>query len=70
MKEQRIVVEIGSDGRITADAEGFSGDACLRDLERLLEGLSPGAVAVERKPDAGAGRVTTARTQQRVGKKL
>jgi len=56
MKEQRIVVEIGSDGRITADAEGFSGDACLRDLERLLEGLSPGAVAVERKPDAGTRR--------------
>lgn len=68
MKEQRITVEIGRDGQITADAEGFSGDACLRDLERLLEGLSPGAVTVERKPEAGAGRVTAARSQP-VGKK-
>lgn len=42
MKEQRITVEIDREGRITADAEGFTGDACLRDLERLLDGLSPG----------------------------
>ncbi len=68
MKEQRIVVEIDGEGRITADAEGFSGDACLRDLERLLEGLSPGTATVERKPDTGAARVTQARTQT-LGKK-
>lgn len=68
MKEQRIIVEITRDGRITADAEGFSGDACLRDLERLLDGLSPGTACVDRKPDAGTSMVTTARTQ-RVGKK-
>lgn len=52
MKEQRITVEIDRDGRITADAEGFSGDACLDDLEKLLEGLA-GWREVERKPDAG-----------------
>lgn len=63
MKEQRITVEIDREGRITADAEGFSGDACVRDLERLLEGLSPGAGTLERKSDAGAARVTTAATQ-------
>lgn len=68
MKEQRIVVEIGSDGRISADAEGFSGDACLRELERLLEGLSPGAASIERAPDAGSARVTAVH-QQSVGKK-
>ncbi len=68
MKEQRITVEIDHEGRITADAEGFAGDACLRDLERILEGLAPGMENVDRKPDAGAARVTSARTQG-VGKK-
>lgn len=68
MKEQRIVIEIGRDGRITADAEGFTGEACLRDLERLLEGLSPGQETVVRGPDGRSSRVTATRTQA-VGKK-
>ena len=68
MKEQRITVEIGPEGEITADAEGFSGDACLRDLERLLEGLAPGTARVDRKPDAGTARVVASLTQP-VGKK-
>jgi hypothetical protein len=68
MKEQWIIVEIDPEGRITADAEGFSGDTCLRELERLLEGLSPGIATLSRKPDAGTSRVTTTRTQT-VGKK-
>lgn len=67
MKEQRITIEIDHEGRIIADAEGFTGDACIKDLERLLEGLSPGTATVTRKPDAGTARVTT-RTQG-VGKK-
>ena len=68
MKEQKIVVEIDRDGGITADAEGFTGDACLRDLERLLEGLGSGTESVERKPDHGAVR-TSPRTRQTLGKK-
>lgn len=68
MKEQRITIEIDHEGHITADAEGFSGDACIKDLERLLEGLAPGTATVDRKPDAGTARVTTAHTQG-VGKK-
>lgn len=67
MKEQRITVEIDREGKISADAEGFTGDACLRDLERLLEGLSPGIASQTRKPDAATGRIVT-RTQS-VGKK-
>lgn len=63
MKEQQIVIEIDPEGRITADAEGFSGDTCLRELERLLEGLSPGIAAQERKTDAGTRLVTKTRTQ-------
>jgi len=68
MKEQRITVEIDREGGITARAEGFSGDTCLAELGRLLEGLAPGTASVERRPDAGVGRVTAARTQP-VGRK-
>lgn len=68
MKEQRITVEIDSEGRITASAEGFSGDTCLRDLERLLEDLAPGTASIQRKPDDGTTRATTSNTQS-VGKK-
>ena len=68
MKEQKIVVEIDHQGRITADAEGFSGDACLKELERLLDGLSPGTPTVARKADPKVAMVTSARTQN-VGKK-
>ena len=68
MKEQRIIVEIDRDGGITADAEGFTGDACLRDLERLLEGLGAGTLSVDRKSDRGATRTTTS-ARQTVGKK-
>lgn len=68
MREQRITIDIDRDGRITADANGFTGDACLKDLERLLEGLAPGTASVDRKPDAGTVRVTTTKTQG-VGKK-
>ena len=64
MKEQKIVIEIGQDGSITADADGFSGDACLKDIDRLLDGLAGQKVSVERKPEVGKARVSRAQTQQ------
>ena len=69
MKEQHITIEIDAEGRITADAEGFSGDACLKDLERLLDGLAAGVTAVERKPDNEATGRTTQRAPQGLGRK-
>jgi Protein of unknown function (DUF2997) len=60
MKEQRITVEIDYDGRITAEAEGFSGDACLRDLEKLLDGLADWE-SVERKADSDERTVVRTR---------
>lgn len=63
MKEQRITIEIDHEGRITADAEGFSGDACLRELDRLLEGLAPGRATLDRKPDSGQANIAATRTQ-------
>ncbi len=68
MKEQRITIEIDHEGRITADAEGFSGDACLRDLERLLEELAPGTATVDRKAGGGGPRLTATHRQD-LGKK-
>ena len=50
MREQRITVEIDAEGRLTADAEGFEGDVCMQDLEKLLEGLAAPRSSVERKP--------------------
>ena len=70
MKTHRIIVEIDRNGRITADAEGFQGDACLKDLDRLLEGLGIEGAVVERKSDAWKTSVSrTGRTTQAVGRK-
>jgi len=62
MKEQRIVIDIDEEGRIAADADGFEGDLCLKDLERLLEGLAPDRARTERKPGAGRVQQTAAAT--------
>lgn len=68
MKEQRITIDIAADGTLHADAEGFSGDACVKDLERLLESLGSvdGIVRKPRLPDAdvlahGQARATVGR---------
>jgi hypothetical protein len=63
MKEQKIVISISHEGQINADAEGFSGDTCLRELDKLLAGLSPGSASVDRKPDAGKTQIKQAKQQ-------
>lgn len=60
MKEQTITIEIDADGRLTADAEGFSGDTCLKELEKLLEGLAQWE-SVERKTDTDEQTVSQKR---------
>ena len=59
MKEQKIVIEIDHEGKLTADAEGFTGDACLKELDKLLEGIAAYREVVERKPEAGDQRLAT-----------
>ena len=59
MKEQRITIDISADGKLTADAEGFSGGACLKELERLLEGLAAPALKVDRKPGTTDAQVSS-----------
>lgn len=63
MKEERIIIEIDGDGRLTADAEGFEGDTCLKELEKLLADLSSLPAIVERK-DEGERRRSRRRTVQ------
>lgn len=63
MNEQKIIVEIDRDGRITADADGFAGDACLKDLEKLLEGLGSLPESTTRKSETYKAGVVTTRSQ-------
>ena len=61
MKKHTIVIEIDGEGRLTADADGFEGDQCVRDIERLLADLASTPADVKRKPASGALRKTAAR---------
>jgi hypothetical protein len=63
MKEQKLVITISPEGKISADAEGFSGDMCINELEKLLVGLSPGNLSVDRKPDAGKTQIKQPKRQ-------
>ncbi len=57
MKEQKIVIEIDHEGKLTADAEGFTGDACLKEIDRLLEGIAASREIIEHKPEADDQRL-------------
>jgi Protein of unknown function (DUF2997) len=63
MKEQKLIILITPEGKITADASGFSGDTCIQELEKLLEDLAPGKVSVERKPDTGKSLINQTKRQ-------
>jgi hypothetical protein len=40
MKEECILITIDEQGRITADAKGFQGEACVKDIELLLQDIA------------------------------
>jgi len=63
MKEQRIVVEITPEGKLTAEAEGFSGDTCIKEMEKLLESLAAGIDSVQRHGDPRSAETSVQRTQ-------
>ena len=58
MKKHTIVIDIDGEGRLTADADGFEGGQCVRDIERLLADLASTPADVKRKSDPGALRET------------
>ena len=39
MKEEKIIIEIDEDGKITAEADGFIGKLCMKELEKILEDM-------------------------------
>ncbi len=41
MREEKILITIDRYGKITADAEGFQGEVCMKDLEVLLKDIAP-----------------------------
>ena len=49
MAEERIVIHVDDNGKISAQTEGFKGDTCLKELETLLEGV--GDIAKVKKTD-------------------
>ncbi|MHA1766537.1 MAG: DUF2997 domain-containing protein [Promethearchaeota archaeon] len=63
MKEEKIIIEIDEDGKITADAEGFTGKICVKELEKILEDM-PEIKKIEHKKeyykkDAKVKHITT-----------
>ena len=40
MEEEKIIIEIDENGRITADLEGFKGEICETEIGELLEGIA------------------------------
>jgi hypothetical protein len=49
MREQRIEIQIDEHGRIKADAHGFTGDACIKELEKILADCPAAWASVDRK---------------------
>jgi hypothetical protein len=68
MKKHTITVEIDAAGVLSVDAEGFSGDACVRDVQRLLEELATRPHEVQRKrPDGAVSATVRAGSTVKVG---
>jgi hypothetical protein len=49
-KEEKITITIREDGKLTADADNFSGDVCMKELQKLLEGF-PAVENTNHRPD-------------------
>lgn len=67
MKETKIVVDIDGEGALSIEAIGFEGDACLKQLESLLDGLASAPQTITRK--AGEPPQSTLRKHQQLGGK-
>lgn len=65
MKETKIVVDISAEGGLSVEASGFEGDACLKQLEALLDGLATAPQTLTRK--AAEPRQRVALSTQKVG---
>jgi len=39
MKEEKIIIEIDEFGQIKAEAKNFTGEICLKEMEKILDGI-------------------------------
>lgn len=64
MREQKIEIEIDEHGRIKADAHGFVGDACIKDIEKILANCPGAWMRIDRKPDDKTSKTKTVADNQ------
>jgi hypothetical protein len=53
-KTHKIVIEINQKGEITAKAEGFTGGACLKEIQAIMDGLNLGGADITHTGGGGA----------------
>jgi hypothetical protein len=68
MPEQRITVTIDEEGKITAKTAGFQGEACLDELQSLLEELGT-LQEVKKTDEYYQQNAVTVRHQQKLGQR-
>ena len=49
MKEEKIIINIDKNCKVTADADDFEGKSCLTEIESILDGF-PLIDKIDRKP--------------------
>lgn len=54
-KQVEIIVEIDEKGEITMKAEGFTGGACLKEIEALMKGMNLGGATITHTGGGDAG---------------
>ncbi len=59
MAEEKIILQIDSEGKISAQTQGFKGEICLKELEKLLDGIAE-IQDVKKTDDYFAKQTTTA----------
>lgn len=54
-KRVEIIVEIDEKGEMTMKAEGFTGGACLKEIEALMKGMNLGGATITHTGGGDAG---------------
>ena len=49
-KEEKIIISIDKDGKLSADAKNFEGNICLKEMKKILEDF-PDIEDIDRKPE-------------------
>lgn len=52
-KQVKIIVEIDEKGEMTMKAEGFTGGACLKEIEALMKGMNLGGATITHTDGGG-----------------